>query len=140
MPAEPWATNAAGRAGLAEARRNRTNLSTLPRRNNGFEDRGSHQTPFASSDREKTRTITSATVKKFSPWTCAAEPDYGFGGRALGNQRRRPCRLPHARADEKSVHVQPRVATGQAAIRDVKETIAGVERHPRVREDHDSQS
>ena len=51
--AEPRATNAAGRAGLAEAGRNRTNLSTLPRRNNGFEDRGSHQTPFASSDREK---------------------------------------------------------------------------------------
>src|SRR3954466_2877615 len=35
---------------LAEARRNRTNPSTLPRRNNGFEDRGSHQTPFASSE------------------------------------------------------------------------------------------
>src|SRR5216684_3719001 len=33
---------------MAEARRNRTNPSTLPRRNNGFEDRGSHQTPFAS--------------------------------------------------------------------------------------------
>ena len=47
--AEPWANN----AGLAEARRNRTNLSTLPRRNNGFEDRGSHQTPFASSESEK---------------------------------------------------------------------------------------
>src|SRR4051795_4590160 len=53
MSAEPWATNAAGRAGLAEACRNRTNLSTLPRRNNGFEDRGSHQTPFASSHTEK---------------------------------------------------------------------------------------
>jgi hypothetical protein len=36
---------------MAEAGRNRTNLSTLPRRNNGFEDRGSHQTPFASSGR-----------------------------------------------------------------------------------------
>ncbi len=33
---------------MAEARRNRTNPSTLPRRRNGFEDRGSHQTPFAS--------------------------------------------------------------------------------------------
>ena len=33
---------------VAEARRNRTNPSTLPRRNNGFEDRGGHQTPFAS--------------------------------------------------------------------------------------------
>src|SRR5436853_6095306 len=36
------------RTSLAEACRNRTNPSTLPRRNNGFEDRGSHQTPFAS--------------------------------------------------------------------------------------------
>src|SRR5438270_13188561 len=53
----------------------------------------------------RTRTITSATAKTLSPWTCAAEPDYAFGGRALGNQRRRPCRLPHARPDEKSVHV-----------------------------------
>src|SRR5438067_5286030 len=125
---------------MAEACRNRTNLSTLPRRNNGFEDRGSHQTPFASSDREKTRTITSATAKTFSPGTCAAEPDYGFGGRALGNQRRRPCRLPHARADEKSVHIQPWVASGQAAVRDVEEAVAGVERHPSIRKDHHAQS
>src|SRR6266568_3524158 len=36
---------------MAEARRNRTNPSTLPRRNNGFEDRGGHQTPFASGVR-----------------------------------------------------------------------------------------
>src|SRR5690242_49095 len=40
---------------LAEARRNRTNPSTLPRRNNGFEDRGSHQTPFASGDKAARR-------------------------------------------------------------------------------------
>src|SRR5438309_11281541 len=92
------------RTRLAEACRNRTNLSTLPRRNNGFEDRGSHQTPFASSHERRTRTITS---------------------------------LPHARSDEKSVHVQSRVPSREAAVRDVEEAVAGVERHPRVRKKHD---
>src|SRR3954463_13036522 len=52
-------------SGLAEARRNRTNPSTLPRRNNGFEDRGSHQTPFASSER-RARTITLRFREKLS--------------------------------------------------------------------------
>ena len=48
--------------GMAEACRNRTNPSTLPRRNNGFEDRGGHQTPFASrygsADRNRDGRIT----------------------------------------------------------------------------------
>src|SRR5438552_9149132 len=52
MPPLSQSGGAATALQLAEACRNRTDLSTLPRRNNGFEDRGSHQTPFASSNAE----------------------------------------------------------------------------------------
>src|SRR3954453_14900974 len=47
--------------------------------------------------------------------------------------------LPHARPDEKSVDVEAWVASGGAGVRDVKEAVAGVQRHPRVRKNHDAQ-
>jgi len=62
---------------MAEACRNRTNPSTLPRRNNGFEDRGSHQTPFASVWEER-RTITLRSSRTIHERMSLLLPIYAF--------------------------------------------------------------
>src|SRR5216684_494720 len=59
---------------MAEARRNRTNPSTLPRRNNGFEDRGSHQTPFASIGGSADDNTTRASRMPCQREACAPSP------------------------------------------------------------------